>query len=160
MSGFTKPVQLPVGVAIEGFECGDDIVDGWARKHSAHARQRGTAVVYASFSDGQVAGFYTLSTHSVRRSEAASWLARNAPEDIPAVLLGMLGVDKKFKGCGLGASLLRDAVENSNKVAALAGARALVVDPTGADAASFYEHFGFTQIPGSSRMALKLPANP
>ena len=30
MSGFTRPVQLPVGVGIEGFTCGDEIVDNWA----------------------------------------------------------------------------------------------------------------------------------
>lgn len=30
MSGFTRPVQLSVGVGIEGFTCGDEIVDNWA----------------------------------------------------------------------------------------------------------------------------------
>lgn len=30
MSGFTRLVQLPVGVGIEGFTCGDEIVDNWA----------------------------------------------------------------------------------------------------------------------------------
>ena len=60
------------------------------------------------------------------------------------------------KGLGLGASLFRDAIQNAMKVASLAGARALVVDPTGPDAAAFYEHFGFTKLPGTSRMVLKL----
>ena len=30
LSGFTRPVQLPVGVGIEGFTCRDEIVDNWA----------------------------------------------------------------------------------------------------------------------------------
>ena len=30
MSGFTCLVQLSVGVGIEGFTCGDEIVDNWA----------------------------------------------------------------------------------------------------------------------------------
>ena len=157
MSGFTRPVQLPVGVGIEGFTCGDAIVDNWAAHYSASARKRGSAVIYASYCGDVVAGFYTLSAHSVTRaSVSGGWFARNAPEQVPAVLLGMLGVDERFKGLGLGASLLRDAIQNAMKVASLAGARALVVDPTGPDAAVFYEHFGFARLPGTSRMALKL----
>lgn len=157
MSGFTRPIQLPVGVGIEGFTCGDAIVDNWAAHHSASARKRGSAVIYASYCDDVIAGFYTLSAHSVTRASVnGGWFARNAPEQVPAVLLGMLGVDERFKGHGLGASLLRDAIQNAMKVASLAGARALVVDPTGPDAAAFYEHFGFMRLPGTSRMALKL----
>ena len=78
---------------------------------------------------------------------------RNSPSQVPTVLLGMMGVDEKFKGLGLGASLLKDAIENALKISALAGARALVVDD---EAAAFYEHFGFATLPGTNRMALKL----
>lgn len=157
MNAFSRPVQLPAGVGIEGFECGSDTVDRWAAVHSASARKRGSAVVYASFCDGEVAGFYTLSAHSVAREDVAGgWFARNAPGQVPAVLLGMLGVDERFKGQGLGAALLRDAILNAEKVANLAGAKALVVDPADDSARAFYAHFGFAELPGTRRMALKL----
>ena len=81
---------------------------------------------------------------------------RNSPSQVPTVLLGMMGVDEKFKGLGLGASLLKDAIENALKISALAGARALVVDPVDDEAAAFYEHFGSATLPGTNRMALKL----
>ena len=81
---------------------------------------------------------------------------RNSPSQVPAVLLGMMGVDEEFKGLGLGASLLKDAIENALKISALAGARALIVDPVDDEAAAFYAHFGFTTLPGTNRMALKL----
>ena len=158
MSRFTKPVQLPAGVGIEGFRCGNELVDRWAAEHSAHARRRGTAVVYASYCGERVAGFYTLSTHSVARADVSGgWFSRNAPEQVPAVLLGMMGVDEEYRGCGLGAALLRDALVNAMKIAELAGARALVVDPVGAASRSFCEHFGFSELGGTGRMALKLP---
>lgn len=157
MTAFQPPEQLPSGVGIEGFCCGDRIVDDWVRLHSASARKRGTAVLYVVRSGDEIAGFYSLSTHAVARSEIhGGWFARNAPEQVPSVLLGMLGVDKRFKGMGLGASLLRDAIQNAMKVAHLAGARALIVDPSCEEAASFYEHFGFAHLPGTHRMALKL----
>lgn len=157
MSEFTKPVQLPEGCTLAGFSCGDEVVDSWATNHAASARKRGTAVVYVSYCEGVVAGFYTLSTHSVLRSNVhGGWFSRNSPEQVPAILLGMLGVDARFKGRGLGAHLLRDALENALKVADLAGAKALVVDPTGPEAQAFYEHFGFIQLPGTTRMAMRL----
>lgn len=71
------------------------------------------------------------------------------------MLLGMLGVDDDFKGIGLGAAL-RDAIINAAKVAAIAGARALVVDPVDDSAAAFYARFGFSHIGDSGRMAIKL----
>lgn len=68
--------------------------------------------------------------HSISRSEVCTgWISKIAPSQVPAVVLGMLGVDEDFKGMGLGAALLRDAVLNASKVAAIAGARTLVVDP-------------------------------
>lgn len=157
MSGFTKPARLADGQSLEGFRCGDAVVDFWAKKHAATAQRRGTAVVYVTYHGGVPAGFYTLSAHSVRRAAVTGgWLPRNAPDQVPAVLLGMLGVDERFKGVGLGAHLLKDAIENALKVAELAGAKALVVDPTGTEAETFYEHFGFSKLPGTNRMAIKL----
>lgn len=158
MSGFAKPKPLPKGLGITDFSCGDEIVDAWVDAHSATARQRGTAVIYASKADDDsIAGFYTLSTHSVaRKGVSTGWLKRNSPDQIPVVLLGMLGVDRRFQGQGLGASLLRDAYENASKIASLAGARALVVDPSSQTAERFYERFGFSRIGESNRMALKL----
>lgn len=157
MSGFTKPAQLPEGDDLSGFRCGDETVDLWAEKHASNARKRGTAVVYVTYCNGMPAGFYTLSAHSVNRADVAGgWLTRNSPDQIPAVLLGMLGVDEKFQGMGLGAQLLKDAIENSLKIAALAGAKALIVDPTGPSAEAFYERFGFSKLPGTNRMAIRL----
>ncbi|WP_165061698.1 MULTISPECIES: GNAT family N-acetyltransferase [unclassified Adlercreutzia] len=157
MSGFSKPVQLKPGVGIADFHCGDKFVDNWVKKHSASARKRGSAVIYAVYYGDVVAGFYTLSAHSVTRADIdGGWFVRNAPQQVPAILLGMMGVDERFQGCGLGASLLRDAIQNALKVANLAGARALIVDPLSETAELFYEHFGFMRLSGTNRMALKL----
>lgn len=156
MTRFEPPAQLPAGVGIGNFHCDDPIVDGWVKNHSATARKRGTAVVYVVKCGSDVAGFYTLSTHSVARADSRGWVSRNAPEQIPVILLGMMGVDEKYKGVGLGASLLRDATMNAMKVAQIAGARALIVDPSSESAAAFYAHFGFAKLSGTNRMALKL----
>lgn len=154
---FSRPERLAPGEGLAGFRCGDPVVDAWTASRAPRARERGTAVVYVSRCGEDVAGFYTLSAHSVARGDVSGgWFRRNAPDQVPAVLLGMLGVDERYQGMGLGAQLLRDAILNSLKVSELAGARALVVEPTGESAASFYRRFGFTDLSGTTRMALRL----
>lgn len=154
---FSKPERLAPGERMDGFRCGDPIVDAWVATHASHARERGTAIVYVTRCGDDIAGFYSLSTHSVAREEVSGgWFRRNAPSQVPAILLGMLGVDERYQGMGLGAQLLRDAILNSLKVSELAGARALVVDPTGETASAFYRRFGFSDLPGTTRMVLRL----
>lgn len=151
---FSRPVQYEAknseanASKSSGFSCGDKLVDNWFAKHAKHAKQWGTAVVYVSYCEGKVAGFYTLSSHSVvRNSIQGGWLKRNSPEQVPVILLGMMGVDVHYKGRGLGAALLRDAIKKSLEIAQIIGAKALLVDPSSKSAEMFYAHFGFKKMP-------------
>ena len=154
---FDAPVMLQDGERIEGFNSGDRFVDMWARKYAHHARGRGTAVVYVVRCGGEVAGFFTLNNHSVVRDDVEpSSIRRNTPSSIPAVELGVLGVDERFKGMGLGRSLLKHAIIQSLKVSEISGAKILVVTPTGEEAAAFYKHFGFQRLTDDGRLFLSL----
>lgn len=153
---FSKPRQLGPDDTIEGFSCGISVVDDWLHTRARGARRAGAAVVYVSFCEGGLAGFYTLSSQSMARSSIGGWLARNAPSQIPVILLGMLGVDTRWHGEGLGHSLLVDAAQRASAVAQSIGARALVVDPVDDSARAFYVRHGFRPIPGSNRLFAKL----
>lgn len=156
---FTSPEQLSGGERITGFHCGVPAVDFWAEKHAHTAKERGTAVVYVSYTADRslVAGFYTLSSHSVARSEVSGgWLRRNTPDDIPVVLLGMLGVDTRFQGGGLGSALLSDAIARSLEIAGSIGVKALIVDPVDDNSREFYEKHGFRPVFGTDRMYVSL----
>ena len=99
-----------------------------------------------------LAGFYTLSAHSMDRNAMTGWLARNAPDQIPVILLGMLGVSSSHSGRGLGRQLLLDAYHRAKGAAETIGAKALVVDPLDDDVAGFYLDVGFERVPGSDRL--------
>lgn len=152
----TVPRPLKEDDDVSGFCCGIDLVDSWANRYAASARRNGTAVVYASFCGSQVAGFYSLSSQSIARKDASGWISRNAPLQIPVILLGMLGVDKRFQGHGLGRDLLLDAARRSLAISSTLGARALVVDPADDNARAFYKKYGFEPLPGTDRMFAKL----
>lgn len=153
---FTRPKQLGEADDLTGFCSGVDLVDEWLVRRARKARSAGTAVTYVSCADGRVAGFYSLSSQSMTRGETSGWLARNVPEQIPVVLLGMLGVDRAYQGMGLGADLLADAAQRASNVAQVIGARALVVDPYDESSRGFYGRWGFRPVPGSTRMFAKL----
>ncbi|MDR2092501.1 MAG: GNAT family N-acetyltransferase [Azoarcus sp.] len=71
-------------------------------------------------------------------------IARKLPRysTVPAIRMGRLAVDKAFKGKGLGGALLADALDRAarSEIATFA----LVVDAKDAQAAAFYQHYGFT----------------
>ncbi|MCI8425537.1 MAG: GNAT family N-acetyltransferase [Adlercreutzia sp.] len=157
MAGFEEPRKLTADDDLGDFRCGVAVVDEWARKRAASSEKNGTAVVYVVCCEGIVAGLYSLSAHSVVRDEVqGGWLRRNVPESIPAVLLGMLGVDERFQGQRLGASLLGDAIRRAMLVAQQIGAKALLVDPFDDAARAFYQKYGFREVPGQGRMYLSL----
>lgn len=157
MSTFKAPRKLTPEDDLGAFHCGIDAVDDWVRTRAHDAERRRTAIAYVACCDGAVAGIYSLSAHSIVRDEVrGGWLRRNSPESIPAVLLGMLGVDIRFQGLGLGRSLLADAIRRSLSIADQIGAKALVVDPANTEAQRFYEKYGFKPIPGMIRMYIPL----
>lgn len=153
----TAPRPLEPNDPLDGFSCGISLVDTWLHTRARNARAAGTAVVYVSYAaSGRLAGFYTLSAHSLERSATRGWAARNAPEQIPGILLGMLGVDASFQGMHLGSNLLLDAVHRAMAVADTIGARALLVNPIDDASRAFYAHHGFKPLPESTRMYAKL----
>nr|WP_314640027.1 GNAT family N-acetyltransferase [uncultured Olsenella sp.] len=158
MSRFLPPRLLGEGDDLSAFECGEPVVDTWVRRRALRSVRAGTAAVHVVTTEaGIIAGLYSLSAHSVLRADVqGGWLRRNVPEQIPAVLLGMLGVDRRFQGFGLGGSLLADAIERALVVSRQVGARAVLVDPASEKAGMFYKHYGFKVVPGTGWMYLPL----
>ena len=162
---FSRPVQLEQNMVLQGFSCGQELVDSWLATYASKAKARGSAVVYVSYCinadmhNDSPAGFYTLSSASIERDTMQrGWLKRNTPPQVPVILLGMLGVDLRYQGSGLGAALLHDAALRALSIADSLGAKALVVDPIDENAEIFYAHYGFEIIPGLKRMYVPLNA--
>ena len=105
---------------------------------------------------GSIVGFYTLSAVSVGRAHAPGALRRNAPDPLPAVLLGRLAVDRAVQGRGLGRGLVRDAILSTLAAADRIGVRVLLVHAKDSAAAAFYERLGFRRSP-TDPLHLMLP---
>jgi GNAT superfamily N-acetyltransferase len=144
------PVRLQPHHVTTDFRCGSDSLDSWLTHHALRADRERTAVTFVACDDERVMGYYCLSSHSVaRESIGGGWLAHNAPNPVPVVLLGRLAVDRRAQGHGLGWSLLQHAIAQSLVAGEVVGMKALVVDPLDEDAAAFYTHFGFKPFPST-----------
>lgn len=130
-----------------GFDCGRESLNNWLADTASSSEAKGNARTYVCVDVGgdRVIAYHSLAAGSVSRAEANGPLARNSPDPVPVILLARLAVDLEFQGAGLGALLLADAINRALSAADGIGARALVVNPIDAGAASFYESFGFTQ---------------
>ena len=99
--------------------------------------------------DGRVVAYFSLAAHLLVRAELPNRVGHGSPAVIPAVLVARLALDVDLQGKGLGGELLWDGLTRARAASDIAAARLVVVDAIDASAAGFYEHYGFTRIPGN-----------
>ncbi|MDO8693545.1 MAG: GNAT family N-acetyltransferase [Sheuella sp.] len=128
------------------FTCGIEPLDRYFRTQvSQDIKRRVSACFVANDGMGQIAGYYTLASASVLLSDLPETLAKKLPRypNVPAVRMRRLAVSETFKGKGLGAALLADALRRA--ATAEIAAYALIVDAKDELAAGFYVQHGFIQ---------------
>ncbi len=142
------------------FTSGNERIDSYFRQTVSQDVKRGYAACYVLVekSSAKVAGFYTLSSHSIPLTDVAADVARKLPRypTIPAVLLGWLGRDLAFRGQHLGSMLLADAI--TRLAAAPVGIHALCADAIDDAAAAFYREHQFQPLasrPGGFFLPMK-----
>lgn len=143
------------------FECGHPLLDNYIKTQASQDVKRDVSVCYViSEPPGKVvAGYYTLSSHSVPLESLPEDLQNKLPKsykDIPTALLGRLAVSKSYQGQQIGKVLLLDALNRCADLAESIGTLAVIVDPIDEKAVSFYEAFGFVNLPDSARMFIPI----
>jgi ribosomal protein S18 acetylase RimI-like enzyme len=127
------------------FDCGSEPLNRYFKQHvTQDARRRVTACFVAvEQGRGVLAGYYTVASSSVPLTDLPEQVTKKLPRypSVPAVRMGRLAVDRQFRGKGLGAAMLADALERCVK--AEIAAYALIVDAKDEQAAAFYRHHGF-----------------
>lgn len=143
-------VRLDHSHHLDDFNSGSPARDTWLRARALPSQGSGDAMTQVAERGGRVVGFYALSTAAVLRSALPGPLRRNAPDPVPALLIGQLAVDLRSQGRGIGTAIVRDAMRTALLVAPHAGWRLLAVNPDGEAAMAFWEKFDFVALPGIS----------
>ena len=133
------------------FSCGNTSLDRYLHEQARREQERRVARVYVLThrATGAIAGYYTLSSSSIKTVDLPDDIQRKLPryEATPAILLGRLARDLRFRGMGVGERLLTDALKRSLDAQTRIGAVAVVVDAIDEPAARFYEDYGFIRFP-------------
>lgn len=127
-----------------GFDSGDLSLDEWLRTYAGQNRRRDTAAVWV-IADAQykIACYATLSMSSVDRSACPPNLAKGAPNQVPALLVGRLATDQRAAGLGLGTQMVTHILATAVELNVHAACRAVVVTAMTPAAFTWWQRFGF-----------------
>lgn len=147
------PVPLGEAHQLDEFDCGVDSRNGWLKRRARANQVSGASRTYVvTDEEGRVAGYYCLASGALALAQAPGSVRRNMPDPVPMAILGRLAVDRNWQGHGLGAALLRDAVERTRAASNILGLRGLLVHALSDDAKAFYERYGFVASPERSML--------
>lgn len=148
-----RPRPIEANDPTDAFDSGELSLDRYLADRALANHVAGYARCYVCMDAdaARIIGYYTLSAVAVTHAELPGRARRNAPNPVPAVLLGRLAVARDQQGSGLGRFLVRDAILSTLAAADRIGVRLLLVQALTDDVANFYTTLGFRCSPTDSR---------
>lgn len=135
------------------FHCGEEALDRYFQIQVTQDIRRLVAncFVAVELAGGHLVGYYTLSAAGVPFADLPPDAIKHLPRYpmVPAVRIGRLAVDHRFRRRGLGEAMLADAIMRCLK--ADVAAPMLVVDAKNDEAVAFYQRYGFRSMPSAHR---------
>lgn len=145
------PVPLTAKHDPSDFDCGEPVLNDWL-KHRALKNESRFSRTYVVCEGDRVVAYVCILAGTVERAAAPGKIRRNAPETIPASLVGRLAVSRSHAGHGLGADLLSDALRRIAVASQSIGIAAVLVHAKDDAAKRFYLACAeFTEYPADSR---------
>jgi GNAT superfamily N-acetyltransferase len=136
-----------------GFSCGEEALDRYIRTQATQDIRRRIASCFVAIetATGRFAAYYTIAAASIATPDLPLEMIKRLPRypTLPAVRIGRLAVDVGFRGHGLGAALLADAVRRT--LQAPPAVFTLLVDAKNDEASAFYRHHGFRPLASHPR---------
>lgn len=126
------------------FSCGVPELDRYFREQVSQDIKRRVSNCFVALDEaGIVAAYYTLAATSLPLTELPPAEARRLPRYplLPAGLIGRLAVEQRYRGQGLGAALVVDAIARAMR--SEPAIFTLVVEAKDESALRFYRHLGF-----------------
>lgn len=126
------------------FESGEPVLDEWLRRYAGQNRRRDTAATWViADAHNAVVAYASIAMTGIDRSAAPPSVARQAPDPVPALLLGRLAVDRRHTGSGVGTALVAHVLSTAVELNASAACRAVIVSALNNNARRWWERLGF-----------------
>ncbi len=138
------PESLSEAHDVSAFTCGKPSLDHWLQRRALSNQQKGFTAVLVVHEARRVVGYYGLApTAAAPGALPRSIRTGQTPDPVPCLLLGQLATDLGWAGQGIGAGLLKHALQRCVVAAQLVGGRALIVNAVDDEAAAFWRRRGF-----------------
>lgn len=143
------------------FSCGNASLDRYIREQASQDVKRGLASVFvitAKDEPKQILAYYTLSSRELKLNQLPEKIAKKVGTygHVGVTLLGRMAVTEKYKGTGVGALTLMNALDKSLVTSKDVASWAVFVEAIDSDAAKFYRKYGFIELP-EDKLKLFLP---
>lgn len=157
MSGWNSCEQLGAHHPLEGFSCGESSIDDWCKSGRQSHAARLCRIWVSADDTGSIAGFYTLSNHTVSGIELPG-KDGGATGQVPATLLGKLALRRNLRGSGYGSLLLLDAMQRAVVGSDYSSSRLIVLDAANENVMKWYRKNSFKSFSELSplRMYMKM----
>jgi len=146
----SAPTHLTPAHDLSSFDCGRVELSDWLRERALDSEREFFARTFVVTAGMVVVGYYCISAGSIARVEAPGRVRRNAPEQIPLVLIGRLAIHVDWQGKGLGEDLLLDAYRRTLQISEIIGIRTILVHALDEKAAKFWRRMEFLPYPADS----------
>src|SRR5271166_5074243 len=113
MSDLLRIEKLRPDHALAGFDCGSEGLNRFLVRFALTNQQAGAAQTYVALSEPTVVGYHSLAVGEVAYDDAARLGKGLARHPVPIMLLARLAVSIGWQGRGLGAGLLKDAMQRT-----------------------------------------------
>jgi len=126
------------------FDCGNNFLNEFLKKYALQNQNRyyiGTTYIISD-NENNIISYITISVITIKKVE----LEENYPYDeLPAILIARLAVDKKYQNNKIGEELLVFAIKKALKLSEEIGCIGIVVDAK-PEAYQFYKNYDFEEI--------------
>lgn len=145
MTEYQRPTPLDAARHSRAtFESGEPVLDEWLRRYAGQNRRRDTAATWVIADTADIVVAYaSVAMSAIDRSAAPATLGRQAPDPIPALLIGRLAVDHAHAGLGLGTALVSHILATAVELNSKAACRAVVATALNPSAHRWWRRLGF-----------------
>jgi len=141
------------------FSCGFQPIDNFLRSSISEQIKNNLVTVWVAVEDASakspVKGFYALNAHMIVQAELPDLVGKSRKENIPAIYLNAVAVDRSCQGSGVGTALMVHAIRKSVEFSEQIGCAVIILDVLDdrdntalKRRVSFYENLGFKNIEG------------
>lgn len=137
------------------FDCGHPALNNYLAHTASQHEKKFITRTFCAIKHGTIVGYGSLTNSEVNIGALPPDVIKRyrlPTHNMPVVRLCRLAVDATSQGQGIGSTLLMAALERVLSVAAASGCVGMVVDAKDAEAARYYEGFGFRPAPDNQRL--------